>query len=98
MRILLLLLLSAANLFAYTVSGNVYTTNGSQSDVQAACSAAPAGAKVVLPSGSFSWTKGITVNTELTITGTGQWSGGSGNPLTGGTQIICNYPCKWSAQ
>jgi hypothetical protein len=85
-----LVLSTAVSIFhanAYTVSGSTYTTNGSASDVQAAVNAAPAGSTVVIPTGSYSWTTGVTVSKNLTITGQSQWSGGSGAALTGGAQI-----------
>jgi hypothetical protein len=56
---------------AYTVSGNTYTTNGSQSDVQAACSAAPDNGTVtvVIPNGSYSWSGTLTISSSLTLAG-----------------------------
>ena len=83
-------LLLCGSAFGYTASGSVYVTNGSQSDVQAACSAAAAGSIIVLPTGKFSWTSPLTVSKNVTITGSGSWSGGSGTRLTGGTQITNN--------
>jgi hypothetical protein len=55
---------------AYTARGSTYTTNGSASDVQAACTAAPNGSTVVVPSGTFSWTSQVNVTKSLTIQGT----------------------------
>jgi hypothetical protein len=56
---------------AYTVSGTTYTTNGSQADVQAACSAAPDNGtvKVVIPVGTYTWSGKLTINHALTLAG-----------------------------
>jgi len=83
--------------FGYTANGNTYQTDGSQADVQAACSAAAAGSTIVLPAGSFSWTSPLTVSKNVTITGSGSWAGGSGTPLTGGTQITNKLPANGGA-
>jgi len=72
---------------AYTVSKSTYTTNGTAADVQAAVNAARTGSTIVIPSGSYTWSTGVTISKNLTITGSGSWSGGSGAPLVGGTQI-----------
>jgi hypothetical protein len=56
---------------AYTLSGNVYSTNGSESDTQAAINASPNGGVVQLPAGSFKWSRGVTVKHGLTIQGEG---------------------------
>ncbi|MBV9274756.1 MAG: VCBS repeat-containing protein, partial [Verrucomicrobia bacterium] len=57
--------------FSYTISGNKYLTDGSQADVQAACSAAPDNGSivVVIPDGSFNWSGTLTINRSLTLTG-----------------------------
>jgi hypothetical protein len=64
-------LLLCGSAFGYTVSGNTYKTNGSQSDVQAACSAAPDNGSitVVIPDGTFSWTGTLTINHSVTLAG-----------------------------
>jgi hypothetical protein len=46
---------SASLGFAYSKNGTVYTTNGSQSDVQAAVTNASDGDTINIPSGSFNW-------------------------------------------
>jgi hypothetical protein len=51
------LMFCAHTAWSYTVSGTTYTTNGTQADVQAACSAAPDNGTVtvVIPNGTYSW-------------------------------------------
>jgi hypothetical protein len=59
---------------AFTQSGAVLTTDGSQSDVQAALSAATNGCVVDMPTGSFNWGAGgssVTVPAGVTLTGLG---------------------------
>src|SRR6516164_7993574 len=46
----------------YTVSGNIYDTDGSSSDVQAAIDAASDGATVVIPDGSYVWSQPVISN------------------------------------
>jgi hypothetical protein len=67
---------------AYTVAGNVYSTNGSQSDTQAAINAAKAGAVIQLPAGSFTWSRGVTAKKAVTIQGEGVSSTTLTNPGT----------------
>ena len=57
--------------WSYTVSGTTYTTNGSQSDVQAACNAAPENGNVtvLIPNGTYSWTGNLTITKALTLAG-----------------------------
>jgi hypothetical protein len=58
---------------AYSVSGSIYSTNGSQSDVQSAIDAAPAGAIVMVPAGTFSgWN--VELNKAITLAGAGSSS------------------------
>src|SRR5215831_8257262 len=56
---------------SYTVPGTTYTTNGSQSDVQAACSAAPDNGTVtvVIPNGTYSWSGTLQITKSLTLAG-----------------------------
>jgi hypothetical protein len=70
---------------AYTVSKNssavsVYTTNGSESDTQAAINAAADGNVIQLPAGSLTWSTGVTVNRGVTIQGQGVSSTALTNP------------------
>jgi hypothetical protein len=67
---------------AYTVSGNVYSTNGSQSDTQAAINAAKHGAVIQLPAGSFTWSSGVIVKAGMAIRGQGISSTTLTNPGT----------------
>src|SRR5260221_8884854 len=73
MKIVLLFtsMLWTSTMWSYTVSGNTYTTNGSQADVQAACSAAPDNGtvKVVIPNGTYTWSGKLTINHALTLAG-----------------------------
>ena len=55
----------------YTVSGNVYTTDGSEADTQSAVNACPAGGIVQLPSGTFSWSGTLTIGQSITLKGSG---------------------------
>jgi hypothetical protein len=68
---LLVSMLWAATSWSYTVSGNTYITNGSQADVQNACSAAPdnGSVTVVIPNGTFSWSGTLTITHSLTLAG-----------------------------
>jgi hypothetical protein len=68
---LLVSMLWAATSWSYTVSGNVYKTNGLQSDVQAACSAAPDNgtATVLIPNGNYTWAGNLTITHSLTLAG-----------------------------
>jgi hypothetical protein len=67
----LVLILWAQSAWSYTVSGNTYTTNGSQSDVQAACSAAPddGSVTVLIPNGAYTWTGTLTVTHAVNLQG-----------------------------
>jgi hypothetical protein len=67
---------------AYTVSGNVYSTNGSQSDTQAAIDAAKDHDLIQLPAGSFTWSSGVSVKIGVAIRGNGISSTTLTNPGT----------------
>jgi hypothetical protein len=69
--LLLISMLWAATSWSYTVSGNIYNTNGSQSDVQAACAAAPDDGKAVvtIPGGTYNWSGTLTISKALTLAG-----------------------------
>jgi hypothetical protein len=69
---------SLASAGAFTNQGNNYQTDGSKDDVQAACDAAPVGATVLLPSGTFTWNKSLFVSKSLVISG-------------GPTKLLNNY-------
>ena len=64
-------LLLCGSAFGYKVSGTTYITNGSQSDVQAACSAAPDNGTitVLIPNGTYSWTGNLAITHSLTLAG-----------------------------
>ena len=92
-----LLCLLGISAHAYTVSGNVYSTNGSQSDVQAAINAAADGDVIQLPAGSFTWSTGtgagpasVTVNTGVKIQGAGASLTTITNPGTSYWLILLN--------
>jgi hypothetical protein len=65
------LMVWAHSAWSYTVSGTTYTTNGSQSDVQAACNAAPdnGSVTVLIPNGTYSWTGNLNITKSLTLAG-----------------------------
>ena len=52
-------------------SGTTYNSNGSSADVQVKINLAANGDTVTLPSGSFTWTSGVTCSKGLTISGAG---------------------------
>jgi hypothetical protein len=57
---------------AYTQLGtNLYQTDGSQLDTQAAINAILAGGTVRIPAGTFTWTGGINISKVITVMGTG---------------------------
>lgn len=85
LRITLVLWLGlVANAVAYTKTGNVYYTDGSQSDVQAAIAAATHGEIVNLPEGEFIWTSAFAGVSGKGITILGQGGGGSRDDGHGG--------------
>lgn len=88
----LILICSGQAAWSYTVSGNTYTTNGSQADVQAACNAVPDNgtATVVIPSGTYSWTGTLTINKSLTLQGTNPGSWGNPTPESSYPTVIQN--------
>jgi hypothetical protein len=57
--------------FGYTVSGSTYTTSGAQTDVQAACNAAPDNGTVtvLIPNGTYNWTGQLTITKSVTLAG-----------------------------
>jgi hypothetical protein len=71
MTMSIFLMLWASTAWSYTVSGTTYGTNGSQSDVQAACNAAPDSGTVtvVIPNGTYSWSGTLTIAKSLTLAG-----------------------------
>jgi hypothetical protein len=64
-------LLAIVPAFGFTQSGSTYTTNGSQSDVQAAVNAAPdnGSVTVVIPNGTYSWSGTLSITKALTLRG-----------------------------
>jgi hypothetical protein len=85
----LALIFSSQSAWSYTVSGNTYTTNGSQSDVQAACSAAPDNGTVtvVIPNGTYSWTGNLTIAKSLALAGASSTGVKINNNLASGAMI-----------
>jgi hypothetical protein len=73
MKSLMALALSfwAHTAWSYTVSGTTYTTNGTQADVQAACSAAPDNGTVtvVIPNGTYNWSGTLSITHSLNLAG-----------------------------
>jgi hypothetical protein len=65
---------AASWLHAFSRSGHVFTTNGTQYDVTAAIAQARRGDTVMLPAGSFSWggrESSVYLNKEITLAGAG---------------------------
>jgi hypothetical protein len=59
---------------AYSVSGNVYNTDGSIADINNAITAAPVGATVKIPPGNFTWGTGgswVNLNNAVNLLGSG---------------------------
>jgi hypothetical protein len=86
---LIVLMLAADSVWSFTVSGTTYTTNGSQSDVQAACNAAPdkGTVTVVIPNGSYSWTGNLTIRKSLSLAGASPTGVKISNNLASGAMI-----------
>lgn len=73
--ILAALFYTQSTTFAFTKSGTVYTTDGSQSDVQAAINHASTGDTIAIPAGTFTWGtdgKSVSIHKAVTLTGAGQ--------------------------
>lgn len=67
---ILLLFFPCVSSPAFTKLGNnVYQSNGSQSDTQAAINASKASGTVIIPNGSYSWFLGVTMEKPITLTG-----------------------------
>jgi hypothetical protein len=71
----------------YTIRGKTYATDGSQRDVDSAIGAARSGSTIVIPSGSFSWSSGVTIRKSLTLQGTGVRSTKISSQMTSGNMI-----------
>lgn len=70
-------MLTAATLAAFTKSGTVYTTDGSQADVNAAIADASSGDTVDVPASPFTWGAGgltTTLDKPITLRGAGSGS------------------------
>ena len=83
------LLLCASTAWSYTVSGTTYTTDGSQSDVQAACNAAPDNGTVTvqIPNGTYAWSGTLTITKSLTLAGASATGVTINNNLVNGAMI-----------
>ena len=86
---ILALIFWAQSGWSYTVSGPIYTTNGSQSDVQAACNAAPDNGTVtvVIPNGTYSWPGTLSISKALTLAGASATGVTINNNLVNGAMI-----------
>jgi hypothetical protein len=64
-------LLLCGSAFGYKVSGTTYITDGSQSDVQAACSAAPNNGTITvqIPNGTYRWSGTLTITNSVNLAG-----------------------------
>ncbi len=74
MKLIFLLLAITGPIFAHTKSGTIYTTDGSQADVESAISAATTGDTVSVPAGSFTWGASgdfVLINKAITVSGAG---------------------------
>jgi hypothetical protein len=89
---LFLLLALGLRAYGFSQAGNTYTTNGSQSDVQAAVDAAPDNGSVTIqiPKGTFSWTGTLTINKACTLSGVAPGSWGNPTPESGYQTVIQN--------
>jgi hypothetical protein len=81
MRFIIALILTISAASGYTLSGTTYTTSGSASDVQLACSAAPSGSTIKVPAGTFSWGSHGSTGV-VTISGRGITLQGAGSGST----------------
>ena len=96
-------MLWASTTWSYTVSGNTYVTNGSQSDVQAACAAAPDNGSVTvqIPNGTYSWSSKLSITKSLRLCG--QSAGGvtiqnnlaAGNMISATSSAAGNINIYW---
>jgi hypothetical protein len=48
-----------------------YISDGSPSDIQAKVNGASAGDTISVPSGSYTWTAGVTISKSITLSGAG---------------------------
>lgn len=93
----LLLFLYPNFTFAYTKAGNIYTTDGSYADVNAAIGNANPDDTIELPAGTFTWGTSLTISKKIVLKGQGKTlttintSAGSGihlnNANASGTRI-----------
>jgi hypothetical protein len=86
---IIFLMFAAGSAWSFTVSGTTYTTNGAESDVQAACNAAPDNGTVtvVIPNGTYSWTGTLTIRKSLTLAGASSTGVKINNNLASGAMI-----------
>jgi hypothetical protein len=86
---IIFLMFAASSAWSFAVSGTTYTTNGSQSDVQAACNAARDNGTVtvVIPNGTYSWTGTLTIRKSLTLAGASSTGVKINNNLASGPMI-----------
>ncbi len=86
---IIFLMFAASSAWSFTVSGTTYTTNGAESDVQAACNAAPGNGTVtvVIPNGTYSWTGTLTIRKSLTLAGASSTGVKINNNLASGAMI-----------
>src|SRR5215469_13836084 len=80
----------------FTKSGNVYTTNGSASDVQAALNAAPSGATVKIPAGKFEWTTYVNGPRGVRLEGAGVDKTTVETVTPQNYHFVCNLTCDAS--
>jgi hypothetical protein len=68
---LIVFAICASKAWSYTVVGRHYITDGTQSDVRAACSAAPDNGTitVLIPDGTYTWNKTLTIRNAIHLRG-----------------------------
>lgn len=79
-----ILAVSICVFWTHFVHGTIYSTNGSSADVQAKINRAMKGDVVTIPSGSFTWTSGVTISgkaIEIQGAGAGRVIGRSTSPV-----------------
>lgn len=69
--VLLIFIITAVDVYAYTKSGTVYTTDGSYSDVSNSVTDASAGDTISIPSGEFTWSSQLVITKAITLKGAG---------------------------
>lgn len=85
---IVLLVLGSVSALSHTT----FTSDGTPADVQRLHDSPNCvdGDTIIIPAGTYSWSTGIVLTKAVTLRGASMWSGGSGAPLVGGSQIQDN--------